>query len=148
MGSCGSRTPQWRQWRSEFEPGLNPIFQVSGAPRGLVVGVVVRLALLGLLVGCAPTIKFGSPPRTDRLEMLKPGVSSTADVLLTLGEPRGHGAARLLVRPEAARTIWFYEYIEAEGRRVALKMLLVFFNQQRYDGHLWFSSAQLYEKTE
>jgi hypothetical protein len=46
------------------------------------------------------------------------------------------------------RTIWSYEYAEAEGQRIGLKMLLVFLNQDRYEGHLWFSAATLLERTE
>jgi len=93
------------------------------------------------------SIKYGSPPRTDRLATLTIGASTTADVLLALGEPRGRGVVRqsLDLPP---RTIWSYEYTEAEGRRIGLKMLLVFFNQDRYDGYLWFSAAALVEKTE
>ena len=47
------------------------------------------------------------------------------------------------MRPSAAlapRTIWSYEYGEAEGAQLRLKILLVFFAQDRYDGYLWFSS--------
>ncbi len=110
-----------------------------------IVRAVVGLIVLGILAGCPTTIKYGSPPRTDRLETLKPGISIYQDVLAALGEPRGKGGARFSVDP-IPRTIWFYEYTEASGSRIDLKILLVFFQQERYDGHLWFSSATLIER--
>ncbi|MBI2876416.1 MAG: hypothetical protein HYY20_06005 [Candidatus Tectomicrobia bacterium] len=103
--------------------------------------------LLGLLGGCALPSRHGSPPRVDRLETLQYGISSRADVLLALGEPRGDGAARLSAALPPWK-IWFYEYNELDGRRIGLKLLLVFFDdQERYNGHLWFSSAGIIEKT-
>ena len=144
MDSCGSQTPGWppgNKFGLDSDPGA-----VGGLIfRGWMGRLVAGLTSLSLLMGCGPTIKFGSPPKIDRLGTLKPGISSMADVSVALGEPRGHGAARLSDSPEP-RTIWFYEYVEAEGSRAALKMLLVFFNQQQYDGHLWFSSAQLIQQ--
>ncbi len=43
-------------------------------------------------------------------------------------------------------TILYYEYMEAEGLRIGLKLLVVFLREDRYDGHLWFSSAELLEE--
>jgi hypothetical protein len=85
------------------------------------------------------SMRIGSPPRTDRLATLTPGVSRPADVLVALGEPRGRG----VMRPSAAltpRTIWSYEYGEFEATQMKLKILVVFFAQDRYDGYLWFAS--------
>ena len=144
MGSCGSRTPEWRK-DNEPSSHLGPAGHRS--PRTRTARALVGLVFAGLLMGCAPTIKYGSPPRTDRLETLRPGVSSTADVLLALGEPRGHGVARFPVDPQPLK-IWFYEYTEARGKRADLKILLVFFRQERYGGHLWFSSAELLDVVE
>jgi hypothetical protein len=45
------------------------------------------------------------------------------------------------------RKILYYEYMEAAEQRIALKLLVVFLHEDRYDGHLWFSSAQLIERT-
>jgi len=97
------------------------------------------------LVGCAPSMKFGSLPRVEQLTTLTPGVSSVDDVRRALGEPRGYGMARLAVYPLPA-TIWFYEYTEAAGNRMNLKFLIVFIRQDLYDGHLWFASANLIEQ--
>ena len=87
------------------------------------------------------TIKLGSQPKTDSLETLKVGTSIHADVLLALGQPRGEGAARFTFGPNL-RNIWFYEYAEAAGSFTRQKTLLVFFNEQKYEGHLWSSSVQ------
>lgn len=144
MALCGSLTPEERQ-ENELRHG-GPSEQ--GGDESLwkeIVRAVVGLTFLGILAGCATTIKYGSPPRTDRLETLKPGISIQQDVLVALGEPRGKGGARFSVDP-IPRTIWFYEYTEASGSRIDLKILLVFFQQERYDGHLWFSSASLIEQ--
>ena len=79
-------------------------------------------------------------PQTQRLDELTIGESRQGDVLLALGQPRGKGAARVSSEVDP-RTIWFYEYIESDGRAVRVKILLVFFNADVYDGHLWFSSV-------
>ncbi|MEE9249980.1 MAG: hypothetical protein V3U93_02495 [Alphaproteobacteria bacterium] len=92
-------------------------------------------------------MKYGSPPKTDRLAALQVGVSSTADVLLALGEPRGHGMTRLSADP-SPRKIWFYEFTKLDGSRIDLTILLVFFGDERYNGHLWFSSAELLTRKE
>ena len=99
----------------------------------------------GLLAGCMSTIKYGSPPRVKHLETLEVGISKEADVLFSLGEPRGNGTV-LLSTALPPRKIWFYEYTETSGRRIDLMILLVFFDKELYDGHLWFSSALLLEK--
>lgn len=144
MDSCGFLTPGRRRWSDRSS---RPDQAGHEKLRKWMVRAVVGTAFLGLLMGCAPTMKYGSPPRTDRLETLRPGVSNTADVLLALGEPRGYGAARFPHDPQPLK-IWFYEYTKAGGNRVDLKILLVFFRQERYGGHLWFSSAELLDVAE
>jgi len=97
--------------------------------------------LLVLMLGGCMTLEYGVMPQTDRLDELSIGESRQGDVLLVLGQPRGKGAAD--VSPEHdRRTIWFYEYVESDGQAVRLKMLLVYFVGEVYDGHLWFSSVE------
>ena len=99
------------------------------------------LALLALVLGGCITVKYGVIPQTDRLSELSIGESRQGDVLLVLGQPRGKGAAN--VSPEFdRRAIWFYEYVESDGKAVQLKMLLVYFVGDVYDGYLWFSSVE------
>jgi hypothetical protein len=102
-----------------------------------ILGVVV--VFLSLLTGCLPSVKFGYPPRVENLASLQPGVSTTKDILLSLGEPRGSGKAKLTPDMEP-RSIWYYEYVESSGKKASLKFLLVFVDKDTYDGHLWFAS--------
>lgn len=99
------------------------------------------LVLLALVLGGCITVRYGVMPQTDRLGELSIGESRQGDVLLVLGQPRGKGAAN--VSPEFdRRAIWFYEYVESDGKAVQLKMLLVYFIGDVYDGYLWFSSVE------
>ncbi|MGE5303835.1 MAG: hypothetical protein ACM3TN_10945 [Alphaproteobacteria bacterium] len=112
---------------------------------GWTLIVIFGLASLSFLAACAPTLRYGTPPKVDQLAGLKPGVSTAAQVRQALGEPRGYGMARLTVDP-TPRTLWYYEYTEASGSRIDLKFLLVFLRQDQYEGHFWFSSANLLEQ--
>ena len=104
------------------------------------------LAIAAFLVTACMTVTHGVNPQTAGLAQLKPGESKSADVLLNLGEPRGKGTAHL--SPEfPARDIWFYEYVKSDGHTVNLKMLIVFMNGDVYDGYLWFSSLDKFQKT-
>lgn len=141
MDSCGTppKTP------SKASRRIN-----VGGRRPRLAGSLRTCAWLLLpltLAGCV-SIRHGTLPRTDRLEQLKVGVSTSADILQALGEPRGRGAARLATDPKL-RTTWFYEFTAAGGSRVDLKMLLVFLTEdQRYEGHLWFSANTLLDTKE
>ncbi len=106
-----------------------------------ILSTSFALGLVALLGGCV-TIPFGSPPRQARLEQLKQGVSTPAEVLLLLGEPRGAGAVRW-TPALAPQKVWYYEYVALSTQRIDNKTLLVFFDQDRYVGYLWFSSAKL-----
>jgi hypothetical protein len=103
---------------------------------------MVLLFLISILGGCAPTIKYGSQPRINKLETLIVGESNKADVRQSLGEPRGYGAARFSSMPKLAE-IWFYEYYVSKGSKTSLSLLLVFFDKDLYEGHIWFSGTQL-----
>lgn len=102
---------------------------------------LIVLALLTLFAGCM-TVKYGSMPDTMALQtQLTQQVSSKADVLRVLGAPRGYGMARLPMLPNP-NVLWFYEFLESDGKNIDLKMLLVFFDGEKYSGHLWFSSFE------
>ena len=115
------------------------------SPGGILARLVAMVALccgLALVSACSTTMSFGSAPRIDGLEQLKIGISSAAEVLSALGEPRGRGLARFDPSlPE--QQIWFYEYVRSDGKKVQLKMLLVFMDKDAYAGYMWFSSGQL-----
>ena len=108
------------------------------------VFLIACLAVAGLQ-GCASRFEMGSPPRVERLAQLTPRTSTKNDVLLTLGEPRGYGAARLDPTFNPQR-IWLYEHQVNEGNHVRLTMLFIFFADDIYDGYMWFAdSANLKE---
>lgn len=142
MAICGFLMPGLRRCSK------NPDRLFTGPYRKRLIFAVLGLSAFIILTGCMPAIRYGSPPKIEHLQSLKTGVSSTSDVLLALGEPRGYGTARF--SPSLTpRKIWFYEYTEAEGKHMRLKILkilLVYFDQELYDGYLWFSSGQLLEK--
>ena len=98
----------------------------------------IGLLSFSLLTACA---NIGVPPRLNGLEILRPGVSTEADILQSLGEPRGRGIARFTADFEP-REVWFYEHVESRGSDVSLTLLLVLVKQGLYDGHLWFSSEE------
>jgi hypothetical protein len=79
-------------------------------------------------------------PEISKLEAsLQPKISSKADVLMVLGEPRNSGGAMLPIH-DSPRDMWVYYYEEGtmtDDRRI---FLFVFFENSRYDGYLWFSS--------
>lgn len=102
---------------------------------------------ISMMTGCTTTMSFGTMPRIDKLESLKGGASSAREVVVALGEPRGRGLARFGAElPE--QQVWFYEYMQSDGRKVQLKMLLVFMDKDTYMGHMWFSSGQLMGATQ
>ena len=139
MDTCGSQTLVRLKLANN---STNPQSQRQGTLRVCIVLCMVCLAIIPLLVGCASTIKFGSAPRIDKLENFKLGISNKSDVLLSLGEPRGYGAGRFSSVPEP-RGIWSYEYVVSDGKKGSLKLLLVFFEEDLYDGYLWFSASEL-----
>jgi hypothetical protein len=99
----------------------------------------IFISLMGLS-GCATRMEIGSPPRVERLSQLTPHVSTKNDVLLTLGEPRAYGAARLDPNFKQ-QSVWEYEYMVAEGKNIQLSMLLIFFTGDEYDGYMWFADT-------
>jgi outer membrane protein assembly factor BamE (lipoprotein component of BamABCDE complex) len=115
-------------------------FEQAWSNRGRVL---VFLALILSLAGCGTSMKFGRMPDTDSLTSLKQQVSTKGDVLNTLGPPRGYGSMRPY--PYAGYyDIWLYEFYEAirTTREIKIKMLLVFFDKEKYDGYMWFSSLE------
>jgi len=105
--------------------------------------LVLLFLILDLLslFGCSgPVIQFGRMPDTSKLETsLQPNISTKANVLEVLGEPRNSGGA-LLPGHDSPRDMWVYYFEEGsltDDRRI---FLFVFFKMGRYDGYMWFSS--------
>jgi len=143
MDSSGLQT--LKRQRHVSKDGINPI--ATAILRGRVFFAMLCLIYIPLMTGCATTFKFGSPPRINQLETLKPGISTKAEVQAALGEPRGHGAARSADYPQP-REIWYYDYVETDGSVMSLKFLLVFFDKSLYDAHMWFSSSAIMDAAE
>ncbi len=103
-----------------------------------------------LLVGCAPKVTTGAFTQVSRIESeLHKGVSTKMDVRRVLGTPKGSGNAVLPIDPKP-REVWYYEDIEVtdiklEGglyrANARQQILLVFFNEEVFDGYMWFSNV-------
>jgi len=105
---------------------------------------IIIFVLIACFTGCMK-VTLGNMPNTVALQtQLKQHVSNKADVLEFLGPPRGYGMVRILMMPNP-NVLWFYEYLESDGKDVDFKMLLVFFDGEKYIGHLWFSSFEKIE---
>ncbi len=137
MDICGSQTLAKIKLNSKCS---SPRQDNRFLPKNIVLCIVL-LFLISFWGGCT-TIKYGSPPRINKLETLKVGGSNKIDVRQSLGEPRGYGAARLSSVPKLSE-IWFYEFYVSQGSKTSLTLLLVFFDEDLYEGHLWFSGTQL-----
>ncbi len=120
----------------------------------------------GLCIGLLLTASCASGPREAskvhletgafrdlaRVETeLRRGVSTKEDVRRLFGEPNGDGGAFLPTATKSSE-VWFYEDIEgdavgsAPGGVIRIEMrwqvLVVFFDGARFDGFLWFTSAE------
>lgn len=138
MAICGTQIPAKAKRGSDMVTlnARHGIFRTMSSATILAIAVV----FVSFLSGCLPSMKFGYPPRVENLSSLQPGISTTKDVLLSLGEPRGAGKAKF--NPDMGpRTIWYYEYVESIGKTATLKFLLIFIDRDIYDGHLWFASG-------
>lgn len=145
MDSCGSP----RQGLRHPNKGAFGVSQISptGSFGKRLPTLLILIVLAGCLHGCVPTMRYGSPPKTERLQALRVNESTSSDVLSALGQPRGRGEVRLNEHVEP-RDIWFYEYTEVDGTRVNLKMLMVYLHKGVYEGHLWFASSGLMPRAE
>jgi hypothetical protein len=92
----------------------------------------------------------GTRPDVSALEsVLKVGHSNQSEVRAALGAPSGKGKEMFPIGQELGtvysyhqkqRTMWSYYYEEGtlkDDRRI---FLFVFFDDERYDGYMWFSS--------
>lgn len=108
------------------------------------VSLAILLSLLATAcVGVGEVrVLAGNRPNIERLESsLRLGESTREHVLAVLGEPSGRGRAMFPPDPSGrAVTIWSYRYIEGTVRDPRGTYLLVFFDGDRYEGYLWYSS--------
>jgi hypothetical protein len=135
MGICGSKiSPPERS-----VDGRRQLLKSSGPDPLKQFWLIVLCMVASLSAGCM-TLQYGWQAPVEHLKSLRPGISTSTEVLMALGEPRGRGIIRY-TRDTAPRKIWFYEYVETDSKAVKIKFLLVFFQKDVYDGHLWFFSG-------
>jgi hypothetical protein len=119
--------------------------------QGGILSWLYRVFVLSFLIlainSCTPSIQFGKPPLTDRLDTLKIDVSTKQDIKAILGEPQGYGAVRST--SFGIKEAWLYESTDIEGVKARMRMLMIFLDKERgvYHGHLWFASGMLFGQT-
>jgi hypothetical protein len=104
--------------------------------------ILGSLILISLIAATCTGIQLrtGEHPDANVLEKnLKFGESTPADVLRILGAPFGTGRV-MFPTDSRPKTLWSYYYEEStmeESRRI---FLFVTFDENQYDGYMWFSS--------
>lgn len=117
---------------------------------GSIVAWLLVGACLLILGGCGGTIQMRAGTKPDPAALtrsLEVGKSTQQAVQVALGTPDGRGRT-MLPWQKASRTLWTYYYEEgvvdlgggpSDDRRT---FLFVFFDDDRLDGYLWFSSLK------
>ena len=110
----------------------------SCAPATLLASILCAICLT---TGCSDiTIRTGVPPDITALgAQLRSHESNQQEVLSVLGRPYGEGRA-LMPFDTRAKTVWTYYYEEGTLEDFRRTFLFVFFEDNRFDGYLWFSS--------
>jgi hypothetical protein len=112
---------------------------------------VAVLTLAAGLAACSGTARLEAGRAFDPAvleSVLRPGVSSSADVRAALGEPFGQGGA-LLPFHDSPRIAWTYFHesgmVNLSGSSMDMAddriYLFVFFKGDIFDSYLWFPSA-------
>lgn len=97
------------------------------------------IAAAAAIPGCT-VIRVGRLADASALERsLHPGTSDRQEVKRVLGEPYG-AAGVMFPGMDRPRDAWVYYYEEASLSEDRRQFIFVFFNQQKYDGYMWFSS--------
>lgn len=113
-----------------------------------LTAVLVMVAPV-LLTGCGTIqVRAGKKPDISVLQgSLQVGKSTQQDVRAALGDPDGQGRS-MLPWQDSPRSVWTYYYEEgvldlgggnSDDRRI---YLFVYFNGDRFDGYMWFSSLK------
>jgi hypothetical protein len=115
-------------------------------PRGILsraalLPIVLVIASGFLISSCVSIrIRMGQRPDVEVLEKsLRMGESRSTDVMSLLGEPFGKGRIMLPMDSEP-RTMWTYYYAEGDLEDGRAIYLFVHFDEDRYDGYMWFAS--------
>ena len=101
---------------------------------------ILVVALITLLSGCSIKVRVGHRPDVQSLtDSLVVGESSRSDVERVVGSPFGIGRAMLPFH-ESPRDMWSYYYEEGTMKDDRRVFLFVYFDENVFDGYLWFSS--------
>jgi len=146
MASCGSLITPTSTCADSTSTGH--LTCIVWRPPSLVRAVICLLLLLGTVSCGTPSFDDGRPAPTDKIKSLQSGVSTKPDVRSALGQPRGYGMLRHNSEQATRRTIWYYEYVQVKDDQIGVKILLVFFNVETYDGYLWFAAKELTRRGE
>lgn len=120
------------------------VISVNTQDIGRTMRIFARLAFVllvsGYITGCAEVkVRVGTSIDLPALHELQIGESTSDEVLALLGHPYGEGRSYLPFQAEH-RDMWSYYYeigTLSDDRRT---FLFVYFDDEIYDGHMWFSS--------
>jgi hypothetical protein len=112
--------------------GWRPSRQAAQLAAALVAAAI-------LLAGCGMAVKMGRLPDINQLQSLKLTAATKDDVQNAIGPPRGKGRV-MFPNADKPRDLWYYYYGEATMSDAQQMFLFVYFDRDRYDGYMWFSS--------
>lgn len=102
--------------------------------------LAVILLACSYIAGCAEVkVRAGNSIDIAALDQLRVGESTSDEVTALLGRPYGEGRSYLPFQAEHL-DMWSYYYelgTLSDDRRT---FLFVYFDDEIYDGHMWFSS--------
>ena len=112
--------------------------------------ILLIFLTIHLPIGCSTH----SATRQDPLDFsllnthLQRGISTQEEVKQLFGDPNGFGDMQMLIPGNPfRRKIWFYADVEVKydkwDKQITMEqgVLLIFMNEERYDGYWWFSHA-------
>jgi hypothetical protein len=112
-----------------------------------LVKLAMAMLALSVVVGCTISARTGTDfdPSTVG-SMLKPGIASQADVRAALGEPFAKNSAMMPFHNRPHLTWTYFTERAAVGAGSGkmedqMKYLFVFFDGDRMDSYLWFTST-------
>lgn len=102
--------------------------------------VIIAIITLSISSCMNVQIRAGNKVNVTLLEnQFIPGQTTPKEVLRNLGPPLGKGKEMLPIG-ETVRDVWTYYYEEGSLDDIRRLILYVFFQNNTYDGYLWFSS--------
>ena len=128
-----------KNWASRAEISERLPFIFRSISRTPLLGLVIFISIL--VVACMDLdARIGRRPDTNVLEQsLQFGKSTPNDVLKVLGAPYGTGRVMFPTDP-SPKTLWSYYYEESTSKDARRIFLFVTFDENKYDGYMWFSS--------